>query len=345
MKIGIVNDMPIAVEALRRVLLTRPEHIIVWTAASGAEAVARCAQDHPDLVLMDLLMPGMDGAEATRQVMARTPCAVLVVTAGVGNNASLVFEAMGHGALDAVDMPALGLNGDMDGAARLLTKIELIGRLVGDRVIGTARAQALRPRSRSRPSAQRLIAIGASAGGPAAVAHLLRGLPAEFPAAIVVIQHIDEKFATSMADWLGRDSQCPVGLAKPGDRPTTGTVLLAGTNEHLVLTATGHLDYTCEPVDLSYRPSVDVFFDSINKAWPGQATGILLTGMGRDGAAGLKAMRLKGHHTIAQDQASSAVYGMPKAAAELDAAVDILPLDRIALRLQALYGDSRTMSK
>lgn len=341
MKIGIVNDLALAVEALRRALAKRPEHTIVWTAANGAEAVARCAQTLPDLVLMDLLMPGMDGVEATRQIMAQTPCAVLVVTAGVGSNASLVFEAMSHGALDAVDMPALGVHGDFDGAARLLAKIELIGRLLGDRAIRTTRE----PASRLRPTTQRLLAIGASAGGPAAVAQLLGGLPAEFPAAIVVIQHIDEKFAQSMADWLGRDSHCPVRLAKPGDCPMTGAVLLAGTNEHLVLNADGHLDYTCEPVEQSYRPSVDVFFDSVNRAWPGQAVGVLLTGMGRDGAAGLKAMRLKGHHTIAQDQASSAVYGMPKAAAELGAAVDILPLERIASRLQALFGNARGISK
>ncbi|MDQ3038578.1 MAG: chemotaxis response regulator protein-glutamate methylesterase [Pseudomonadota bacterium] len=330
MRIGIVNDLKLAVEALRRTLAKKPEHSIVWTATNGADAVARCAENPPDVVLMDLLMPGMDGVEATRQIMAKSPCAVLVVTAGVGDNASLVFEAMGHGALDAVDMPTLGLAGDGDSAALLLKKIELIGRLLGDRAVRAAR----RPESRPLVSGRQLLAIGASAGGPAALLQLLSGLPSDFPAAVVVIQHIDEKFAHSMADWLGRESPCPVRLAKPGDIPAPGTVLLAGTNEHLVLNADGYLDYTCEPVDQSYRPSVDVFFESVNRAWTGQAIGVLLTGMGRDGAAGLKAMRQKGHHTIAQDEASSAVYGMPKAAADLDAAVEILPIERIASRLR-----------
>src|ERR1700741_942952 len=118
MKIGIVNDLAIAVEALRRALSQRPGHTVVWTASNGEEAVAQCARDTPDLVLMDLLMPGMGGVEATRQIMARSPCAVLVVTASVGSNAPLVFEAMGHGAIDATDVPALGV-GDNQGAAEL----------------------------------------------------------------------------------------------------------------------------------------------------------------------------------------------------------------------------------
>lgn len=335
MRIGIVNDLALAVEALRRALSQRPDYVVVWTAANGDEAVARCAQEPPDLVLMDLLMPGMDGVEATRQIMAKSPCAVLVVTTSVGGNASRVFEAMGHGALDAVDLPTMAINGeeDAEGASALLAKIDLIGRLIGDRRQKTARSK---PSAARRGTSSRLLAIGASAGGPAAVAEVLGGLPVTFPMAIVVVQHIDEKFAKSMADWLGRFSQCPVRVARPGDTPTTGTVLLAGTNEHLVLRDDGRLDYTCKPVEMPYRPSVDVFFGSVADTWPGQAVGVLLSGMGRDGAIGLKAMRAKGHHTIAQDQASSAVYGMPKAAAELGAAVDILPLVRVAARLRDL---------
>jgi two-component system, chemotaxis family, response regulator WspF len=339
MKIGIVNDLAMALEALRRALAQRPEHTILWSATDGNEAVARCAENRPDLVLMDLLMPGMDGVEATRQIMAHTPCAVLIVTASVRDNAPLVFEAVGHGAIDATDMPVLG--DGADNAASLLSKIDMIGRLIGDRPNKTARKPAGRP-----PTANRLVAIGASAGGPPAVAKVLGALPATFPAAIVVIQHIDEQFTQGMADWLSRSSTWPVRLARPGDCPTAGTVLLACAHEHLVVNADGCLGYTREPADLSYCPSVDVFFESINASWPGQAIGVLLTGMGRDGAAGLKALRLKGHHTIAQDQASSAVYGMPKAAAELGAAVDILPIEKIASRLQDVFAvNSRSMPK
>src|SRR5579859_1286131 len=175
MKIGIVNDLAMALEALRRALAQRPEHTILWSATDGDEAVARCAENRPDLVLMDLLMPGMDGVEATRQIMAHTPCAVLIVTASVRDNAPLVFEAVGHGAIDATDMPVLG--DGADNAAPLLSKIDMIGRLIGNRPIKTAR----KPADRS-PTANQLVAIGASAGGPPAVAKVLGALPAAFPA-------------------------------------------------------------------------------------------------------------------------------------------------------------------
>lgn len=195
----------------------------------------------------------------------------------------------------------------------------------------TTRTRALRLRQ------EQLVAIGASAGGPAALAVLLAGLRADFPPAIVIVQHVDERFAGGMADWLNRVSALPVRVAKEGDRPEAGVVLLASTNDHLKLKAAERLGYTAEPVAHAYRPSVDVFFESVHALWPGEAVGVLLTGMGRDGAKGLKLLRDKGCHTIAQDQGTSVVYGMPKAAATLGAAVDILPLERIAPRLMDIF--------
>jgi two-component system response regulator WspF len=331
MKIGIVNDMPIALEALRRVLALRPEHTVAWTARDGAEAVALCARETPDLVLMDLLMPGMDGVEATRQIMAATPCAILVVTASVGANAARVFDAMGHGAIDAVDTPAVGRGELRESAAAFLHKIDTIVKLVGTRRLIPSTDTFSDTGTIKRR--ERLVAIGASAGGPAALAAVLSGLPKDFPAAVVIVQHVDERFALGLADWLSRDSALPVRVAKEGDRPRAGTALLAGTKDHLRLLSAQRLGYASEPCDQAYRPSVDVFFDSVGAHWPGEAVGVLLTGMGRDGAKGLKTLRDKGHYTIAQDQATSTVYGMPRAAANLGAAVDILPLQRIAPRL------------
>jgi two-component system response regulator WspF len=330
-KIGIVNDLPMALEALRRVLALRPDHAVIWAALDGAQAVALCGQETPDLVLMDLIMPGMDGVEATRQIMAATPCAILVVTASVATNAPRVFDAMGYGAIDAVDTPVLGRADGPESAAAFLHKIDTVAKLVGTR--------------RFIPSAdtfndtwiitrrERLVAIGASAGGPAALTAVLSGLPKDFPAAVVIVQHVDERFAKGLADWLSRDSALPVRVAKEGDRPTAGSALLAGTNDHLRFISSERIGYTPEPRDQAYRPSVDVFFASVGTHWPGEAVGVLLTGMGRDGAQGLKTLRDKGHYTIAQDQPTSTVYGMPKAAASLGAAVDILPLERIAPRL------------
>jgi two-component system response regulator WspF len=187
----------------------------------------------------------------------------------------------------------------------------------------------------SRP--ERLVAIGASAGGPTALHIVLRALPKEFPAAVVIVQHMDERFTSGMAEWLNSESPLPVRIAKEGDRPAAGTVLVAGTNDHLMFKSADRIGYTPEPLEQPYRPSVDIFFASIGALWLGEAVGVVLTGMGRDGALGLKTLRDKGHHTIAQDHATSAVYGMPKAAAALGAAVDILPLERIAPRLAQIF--------
>lgn len=183
-----------------------------------------------------------------------------------------------------------------------------------------------------------LVAIGASTGGPAAIAQVLKQLPKTFPAAIVIIQHVDEHFALGMAEWLSRESTLPVRVAEEGTRPAKGLVLLARTNDHLTFKGPGRIGYTAEPREQPYRPSVDVFFESTARFWSGDVVGVLLTGMGRDGAKGLSALRKKGHHTIAQDQTTSAVYGMPKAAATLGAAVDILPLNAIAPRLVEVFS-------
>ena len=331
MKIGIANDSSAASEALRRALVHEPEHEVIWLAPSGEEAVRLCASATPDVVLMDLLMPGIGGVEATRQIMLRSPCAILIATGDLRGNVAKVFEAMGHGALDAVEVPALGSN-QRTSAEPLLAKLRTIGRLIGD--------PARRARRTHVPSAEQvpLIAIGASAGGPAAIARVLSGLSSSIPAAVVIVQHVDAHFAQAMADWLTAQSAWPVRIAQEGDQPTPGSALLAGTSDHLIFKSSTRLGYTQEPTDYAYRPSVDVFFHSLVREWKGSATGVLLTGMGRDGAEGLRAMRDKGHHTIAQDEASSAVYGMPKAAVRLQAALDILSLADIGPRLETLFS-------
>lgn len=333
MNIGIVNDMPLAVEALRRALSVDSRHRVIWAAKDGVEALALCARQRPDLVLMDLIMPNMDGVEATRQIMMRQPCPILVVTADVGVNARLVFEAMAGGALDAIDTPYLGTGDPRKHAAPLLKKIADI-----EQGLRQDQAQAVRLDDEievALPSAHPvgLVAIGASAGGPGALATVLGGLPKNFRAALVIIQHIDEMFVTGLAQWLNQYSAIPVRLAGEGDRPRAGVVLLAGAGKHLVLKKSNQLGYTSEPRDNIYKPSIDVFFGSVCKHSGGNAVGVILTGMGADGARGLKALRDKGYHTMAQDQATSTVYGMPKAAVALGAAVDILPIQAIAPKL------------
>jgi two-component system response regulator WspF len=331
MRIGIVNDASNVAIFLQRVVSIDPDNQVVWIALSGAQALELCAKETPDLILMDVVMPDLDGVETTRRIMATTPCAILIVTGGLRVNASKVFEAMGHGALDAVDTPMLGTGRIADDAGPFLAKIANISRLVRDK--GRQRQVVELADRASRRHHDRLVAIGASAGGPAAVAALLRDLPKDFPAAIVIVQHVDERFAAGMATWLNQGTVLPVRVAREGDRPTVGEVLLAATCDHLTMKSADRVGYTADPIDYAYRPSVDVFFRSACRLWPGDVVGVLLTGMGRDGALGLKALRERGHHTIAQDEATSAVYGMPKAAATIGAAVDILPSERIAAKV------------
>ncbi|HGM5579680.1 TPA: chemotaxis response regulator protein-glutamate methylesterase [Pseudomonas putida] len=335
MRIAIVNDMPMAVEALRRALAFEPAHEVIWVAGNGAEAVHQCAEQLPDLILMDLIMPVMDGVEATRRIMAETPCAIVIVTVDRKQNVHRVFEAMGHGALDVVDTPALGAGDAREAAAPLLRKILNIGWLIGQQRSSAAPTVAAPTRVPARRCG--LVAIGSSAGGPAALEVLLKALPRDFPAAIVLVQHVDQVFAAGMAEWLSGVSGLPVRLAREGEPPQPGQVLLAGTNHHIRLLQNGQLAYTAEPVNEIYRPSIDVFFESVARFWRSEAVGVLLTGMGRDGAQGLKLMREQGFLTIAQDQQSSAVYGMPKAAAAIQAAVEIRPLERIAGRLVEIF--------
>jgi two-component system response regulator WspF len=333
MKIGIANDVAMAAEALRRAIAGTNEHQVVWIARTGVEAVRMCVDNRPDLVLMDLNMPQLDGVEATRQIMEKAPCAILIVTGQPQDSVSQVFRALGAGALDVTATPIMA--GGAGGDSALLAKIKTIGKLVR-----ASRTELRKPQPApdGGDAIRHLLAIGASTGGPLAVAQILRGWIAPPGTSVVVVQHIDANFAGHFAKWLGEQISMPVRVVEDGDALEAGCVQVARTNDHLTLTAHQRLHYAQEPRDYPYRPSVDVFFDCVARDWAGAATGILLTGMGRDGAHGLLAMRRAGHATIAQDQASSAVYGMPRAAADLDAAQQVLSLEQIARLLRGRSG-------
>lgn len=340
MRIAIVNDLSIAVEAIRRVLMADGHHQIAWIARNGAEAVQKCAEDRPDLILMDLIMPVLNGVEATRQIMVATPCPILIVTGTVDGHTEKVFEALGVGALDAIETPVLGSK-DATASNALLKKIDSLEKQIGALDSSKKISMASHRHKRTAMESDQLVAIGASAGGPVALVEILSRLPEDLPAAVVLVQHVDAQFAPGLVEWMNQASKLPVRLAHENDKPEKGTVLMASTADHLVFKSAHTLGYTPHPIDYVYRPSIDVFFQSIVKHWRGRAVGVLLTGMGQDGAKGLKLLREAGHHTIAQDRATSAVYGMPKAAANLGAAVEILPLNEIEPALQRrLFTDS-----
>lgn len=341
MKIGIANDMRMMREILRRIIDASPDHEILWMANDGKEAVENCRRELPDLILMDLIMPVMDGSEATRQIMAATPTQILVVTASVGGNSSKVYEAMSCGALDATKTP-IGLGNNDKAVQTLLSKIENIAKLTATQAPAK---KAPKPpvgghsEKENRPS---LLAIGASTGGPKAIASILSQLKPGFPAAVVVIQHIDQDFAGGLAQWLNTQTPLDVKIAQSGDHPLPGKVWLSGTNDHLIIGADGRFRYTPHPVDTAYRPSVDAFFESLVPIRPKKLTAVLLTGMGPDGASGMLSLRRAGHHTIAQDEATCVVYGMPQAAAQMNAADEILPLPEIPTALNKLWKNRNT---
>lgn len=338
-KIGIVNDLPMVVETLRRVVTTGNRHEVIWAAENGRVAIECCAQKTPDLILMDMIMPVMDGVEATRRIMKLCPCPILIVTSTVSGNSAKVFEAMGAGALDVVATPVLGGNKGADGK-ELLVKIDRIARVAGikDRAVGPPQPRPILPGVPPQGKGQCLVLLGSSTGGPQALISVLQDLPRDFPAALVVVQHMDEQFTGGLASWLNTQLKMKVRVLVEGDRPQAGQVLVAATNNHVVMRSNKAFGYAVEPRDNYYHPSVDVLFSSVAQHWQGKCIGVILTGMGRDGAEGLLALRQCGHHTIAQNQKTSVVFGMPKAAIEVGAARDVLPVEEIGAKLKVLVA-------
>ena len=338
MRIAIVNDLALAVMSIRRVLEHEGRHSVAWVARDGQDALSRFAADEPDLVLMDLVMPLLNGVETTRRMREISRCPILIVTADAGRSSGLIFDAMGHGALDVVSVPVL-TEAPAESGRQLLQKIATIERLQGRsrEVHRPAGAVASAPpvAARRRPP---LIAIGASTGGPRTLAAVLAPLPRQMGQAVVVVQHIDAQFAPGLVSWLDGQIALPVRAAEAGQMPQAGTVLVAVSNDHLVIQPDGRFAYQREPVDEPYRPSVDVFFASLARHWRDPGMAVLLTGMGRDGGKGMLTLRRSGWHTIAQDEASCAVYGMPKAAVELGGAVEVLPPEAIARSLGQRLG-------
>ena len=365
MKIAIVNDLAVACEALRRAVAEEPALEVSWIARDGLQALELAQRARPDLILMDLIMPRMNGAEATREIMRVAPCPILVVTATVTGNAGLVYEALGAGALDAVNTPSFTQGATLRGGEELLRRIHLVARTqhaaaaesvaIGRRTMPApppappiARPSLVKsaapqsPSSRAASSAGSLapsdpsprtmcaiVAIGASTGGPRAVADVLRALPVDMTAATLIVQHVSTAFVRGFADWLGAETGRRVDLARAGQVVAAGDVLVAGEERHMVLGANGTIEYRDEPRALLHCPAIDELFASLaHYARPGVA--VLLTGMGRDGAQGMMQLRSAGWHTIAQDEKSSVVWGMPGAAHKLGAAVETLALDRIA---------------
>lgn len=331
MRVAIVNDLKMASEVLRRVVQSMPDAEVAWMAENGQQAVQWCQQDRPDLILMDMIMPVMDGAEATRRIMANCPCPILVTTANVKTNISYVYEALGFGAVDAVNTPALGASGSLEGARELIRKMRQVLRLEEAQRPFQSPVPQLAPAIRvaSLAAAPALVAIGASTGGPQVLRTLLGHLPGDRPYALIIVQHLDEVFVPGFVRWLAQETRLPVKTVENGQRPLAGSVLVACTSDHLILDTNACLCYVREPAACFHRPSVDAFFESLLTAPIEPGVAVLLTGMGQDGAQGLYDLRQRGWETIVQDQSSSVVWGMPGTAVRMGAASQVLPAETI----------------
>lgn len=339
MRVAIVNDLKLAVEVLKQSVARVPGAEVAWIAENGEESVARCRADRPDLILMDIQMPVMNGAAATKAIMRATPCPIIVVTASIDANLDHVYDALGAGALDVTTTPSFGPGGTISGLEPLARKIEYVRQLAtGHRPAIALGGPPPRTAHTAGPS---LVAIGASTGGPQAIAAVLKGLPAALEVPVVIVQHIDRAFAPGLARWLADETKRPVGVAVEGETPRPGQIHVACTDDHLLLER-GRFVHRAEPRAMPHRPSVDVFLGGLLGTPAG--VGVLLTGMGRDGAEGLAALRRAGWHTIAQDQATSVVWGMPGAAVALGAAVEVLPISKIGEAIGARCSAPRRTS-
>jgi two-component system chemotaxis response regulator CheB len=328
-------------------LAADPDIELLGTAQDGRQAVELCRAHRPDVMTMDMMMPVMSGLAATEYIMAHQPTPILIVSSSFNRGELFkIYDALAAGAVDVLEKP-IGNEFDGDWERRLLSSVKLVARI---RVITHPRARLeakkratdapVYPLQPCRPArSPAVIAVGASTGGPGAVLEVLRKLPPRLETPILVLLHINPPFESAFTDWLDAQIDRRVVRAENGVAVAElrGRVAVAPGGKHLVVRQ-GRLALTLDEERHSCRPSVDVLFESIACEFGASASACLLTGMGRDGAAGLLKIRQAGGLTIAQDEATSVVYGMPREAALLGAATYVLPLGEIGIRLAALEG-------
>lgn len=343
-RVLVVEDSATVRAHLCQVLGADPEIEVVAVAEDGRRAIELCQDLRPDVVTLDMMLPVMSGLAATEFIMAHCPTPILIVSSSTNRGELFkTYEALAAGALDVFEKPGGG-ESDVTWDRRLVATVKLLSRI---KVITHPRGRLSRPGVLGRgsssparvalasPSAIRVVAIGASTGGPGAIVDVLRGLPAPLPVPVFVVLHIGEPFGAAFADWLDGQTGHHVRYAIHGEAvPRENAVLMAPPDRHLIV-RDGRLALTGDPERHSCRPSVDVLFESLARECGAGTMAALLTGMGRDGAAGLLEIRRAGGVTIAQDEATSVVYGMPREAAILGAAERILALGEVGPALTA----------
>jgi len=344
-RVVVADDSPTSRELLVALLEDDPQVAVVAQASNGAEAVDAVATHRPDVVTMDIVMPVMNGYDATREIMTRTPTPILIVSGHRDvREASVSMEALGAGAVMLLPKLA-GPTADrfeMD-ARRFVSSVKAMADVSVVRRHGSRktprRVAAAGPRSHVRAE---VLAIGTSTGGPAALAAVLSELPADFPAPILVVQHMADKFVASMARWLDDQSGVTVKVAEAGERLVGGVMYVAPPDRHLKVSAGRTVALSDSPPVGQFRPSASPLFQSVGEVYGPSALGIIMTGMGSDGVDGLRALRELGGYIMAQDEASCVVFGMPRRAIESGVVHEVVPVGEIAARMLALAGRSAT---
>jgi len=334
----VVDDSAVVRQVMQAILEADPK-IRVSVAADPIIALAKIERETPDVVITDLVMPRMDGLTFLRKIMAEMPLPVVVCSEVAHRRTEDAISALELGAVEVIKKPKLGVRDFLHESSVMLLDVV---RSAAQAKLSPALSPAARntadvilplgPMRRTKPTGDKIIAIGASTGGTEAIREFLQSMPDDCPG-IVIVQHMPETFTRAFADRLNKDCAISVKEAADGDRILPGRALIAPGNHHLLVQRSGS-DYVAQvdegPLVSRHRPSVDVLFRSVAKSAGANAVGVIMTGMGNDGAQGLLEMRNCGAQTIAQDESSCVVFGMPKEAITRGAVVAIVPLRRIA---------------
>ena len=337
-RVLVVDDSLFMRAAVAKLLTADGRFEVIGQAKDGADAVDQVVKLKPDVVTMDFNMPRMNGAEAVRAIMAQRPTPVIMFSAHTRQGARETFEALGAGAVDFVTKPAGEVSADLRAIAD-----DLVGKLAaasGARPRVLAPIQGTKPKGPQLttwpPTGPRVLVIGVSTGGPAALSRVIPALPAAIRFATVIVQHMPAGFTAQLADRLNGLSAVSVREARDGDVPAAGMVFVAPGDRHLEVTDGGVLRLTDGAPVNGCRPAADVTMASAARIFGRRAIGLVMTGMGRDGAAGLAAIKQADGITLAQDKDSSVIFGMPKAAIDAGVVDEVLSLDAIAGRLSSL---------